>query len=121
MTVGQLRQALRYLPEDAEVIVAVDGACMDAGFVSGTHVSLLQLRRLTESSDHQAHFIRRGYDGAPPEGPQGVVIGDKRSAIELIRRQANDTPDYAVDAVDAVEVSEDVAWSATNLIPRTED
>jgi len=116
MTVGQLRRVLRYLPEDAEVVVAIDGACVDAGFVSATHVSLMQVQRVAECCDNQARFIKRGFDESLSDGPQAVAIGDKRGAIELLRLGCTETP----DAVAAVDVSDDGVWSAADLIPKAD-
>ena len=116
MNVGQLRRALRYLPDDAEVLVAIDGACVDAGFLPATHVSLIQVRRLMGPGENQAHFIKRVADGESPEGPQAAIIGDIRSAMRF-----HHGVDEAVEVHPPTEAHDDAAWSVTDLVPKAEE
>jgi len=77
----------------------------------------MQVRRAAECGDHQAHFIKRGFDGAASDGPQAAVIGDKRGAIELLGLRCTETQDCAVAGVD---MSDDGVWSAADLIPKAD-
>jgi len=58
MTVEQLRQVLRNLPPEAEVLLANTSTPTSVGFTSASRVSLMQVCRVIDADDAAVQFVK---------------------------------------------------------------